>query len=351
MKLTRLLLLLIPSALLAQETTEVVSKTVEKKLRLPGELLPFELVDLHARINGFVEKIDADRGSIVKSGQLLVQLSAPEMQAQLLEIEAKALAIEAQKAEADAKVLGAQAYFERLQEAAKTPGVIAGNEVVQAEKAVQAARAVAAANGSSAKAQRAQSASVIKMMEYLQIHAPFNGIITQRYVHPGALAGPATGPLLRLENVARLRLVVSVPESEVGGIVRGARVPFTIPGGQPGSGVIARISRSLDPKTRTMPVELDVENGAGLFAPGMYPETVWPVKKPRPSLMVPPTAVVTTTEKVFVIRATGGKAEYVPVSKGAAQGDLLEVFSQDLKSGDRVVKRASDEIRAGSALR
>ena len=350
MKPTRLLLFLIPCALLAQETTEVVSKTVEKKLRLPGELLPFEQVDLHARINGFVEKVEVDRGSAVKTGQLLVQLSAPEMQAQLLEIEAKALAIEAQKAEAEAKLLGAQALHDRLKEAAKTPGVIAGNEVVQAEKAVDAARAVVNANASSAKAQRAQSASITKMMEYLQIRAPFNGVITQRFVHPGALAGPSTGPVLRLENVVRLRLVVSVPESEVAGIVRGARVPFTIPGGQPGTGVIARVSRSLDAKTRTMPVELDVENGAGLFAPGMYPETVWPVKKPRPSLMVPPTAVVTTTEKVFVIRSADGKAEYVPVSKGAAQGDLLEVFSSALKAGDKVVKRASDEIRAGSML-
>ena len=351
MKLTRLLLLLLPCALMAQETTEVVSKTVERKLRLPGELLPYQHVDLHARVNGFVEKVEVDRGSTVKTGQLLVQLSAPEMQAQLLEIEAKALAIEAQKAESEAKLMAAQAFFERLNEAAKTPGVIAGNEVVQAEKAVDAARAVIRANDASAKAQRAQTASILKMMEYLEIHATFSGIITQRYVHPGALAGPATGPVLRLENVTRLRLVVSVPEADVAGIVRGARVPFTIPGGQPGTGVIARISRSLDAKTRTMPVELDVENGAGLFAPGMYPETVWPVRKPRPSLMVPTTAVVTTTEKVFVIRNDGGKAQHVPVSKGAASGDLLEVFSSELKAGDRVVKRASDEIRPGSLLK
>ena len=128
MKLTRLLLLLLPYALMAQETIEVVSKTVERKLRLPGELLPYEQVDLHARVNGFVEKVEVDRGSAVKTGQLLVQLSAPEMQAQLLEIEAKALAIEAQKAESEAKLMAVQAFYERLKEAAKTPGVIAGNE-------------------------------------------------------------------------------------------------------------------------------------------------------------------------------------------------------------------------------
>lgn len=351
MKPAKLLFAFLPCVLFAQETVEVVSKMVERKLRLPGELAPYEFVDLHARVNGFVEKVDVDRGSMVAKGQLLVQLSAPELQAQLLEIEAKALAIESQKAEAEAKMLAAEATFGRLKEASKTPGVIAGNELVQAEKGVDAAKAVIRANEASAKAQRAQSASILKITEFLQITAPFGGVITQRYAHPGALAGPATGPLLRLENVTRLRLIVAVPESEVGGIVRGARVPFSVPGGQQGTGVIARIPRVLDPKTRTMPVELDVENGAGNFAPGMYPETVWPVRRARPSLMVPPTAVVSTMEKVFVIRSADGKAEYVGVSKGAVSGDLVEVYSAELKAGDRVVKRASDEIRVGSVLK
>ena len=351
MKPANFLFALLTSALLAQETIEVVTKTVERKLRLPGELAPYEQVDLHARVNGFVERVEVDRGSMVKKGQLLVQLSAPELQAQLLEIEAKALAIESQKAEAEAKMLAAEATYGRLKEASKTPGVIAGNELVQAEKSVDAARAVIRANEASAKAQRAQSGSILKITEFLQITAPFSGVITQRFAHPGALAGPSTGPVLRLENVARLRLIVAVPESEVAGIVRGARVPFTVPGGVGGTGIIARIPRVLDSKTRTMPVELDVDNGAGNFAPGMYPETIWPVRRARPSLMVPPTAVVSTMERVFVIRNADGKAEYVTVSKGSVSGDLVEVYSSDLKAGDRVVKRANDEIRPGNLLK
>ena len=351
MKLVKILIALAPCVLLAQETVEVVTKTLERKLRLPGEFAAYETVDLHARVNGFVEKVEVDKGSMVKKDQLLVELSAPELQAQLLEIEAKAMAIESQKAEAEAKLMAVEATYERLKEASKTPGVIAGNELVQAEKVVQAGRAVIKANEAQAKAQRAQSASILKITEFLKITAPFSGVITQRYAHPGALAGPSTGPVLRLENVGRLRLIVAVPEQEVNGIVRGARVPFTVAGGGQGTGVIARIPRVLDAKTRTMPVELDVDNSGGAFAPGMYPETVWPVRHARPSMMVPPTAVVSTMEKIFVIRSRDGMAEQVPVSKGAVSGDLVEVFSSELRVGDRVVKRASDEIRPGSVLK
>ncbi len=188
------------------------------------------------------------------------------------------------------------------------------------------------------------------MLQYLEVTAPFDGVITERKVHPGALAGPTAPALLRLEQISRIRVVVAVPEVEVSGIVRGASVPFTIQGGLSGVGTVARLARSLDPRTRTMSVELDVNNASGALAPGMYAEVTWPVRKAKGSILVPPTAVVTTTEKVFVIRNNGGVAELVPVSKGAPSGDMIEVFG-NLRDGDLVVKRASDEIRPGQSLK
>ena len=167
------------------------------------------------------------------------------------------------------------------------------------------------------------------------------------------LAATASGSSLAVSSLlqdARVLVVVAVPESDVATMVRGATVPFTVAGGIAGSGVIARISRSLDPKTRTMPVELEVGNANGALSPGMYAEAVWPARRAKPSILVPPTAVVTTTEKVFVIRNTDGKAEYVPVAKGAAAGDLLEVFGA-LAAGDKILRRGSDEVRAGSPLK
>lgn len=352
-------LLLFAVSLPAQQAVEVVpvlSRSVERTVRLPGELLPYESVDLHARVTGFVERVLVDRGSVVRKGQLLVMLAAPELEAQRAEAEAKAEAIAAQRAEAEAKLVAAQSTYERLKTASATPGAVAGIEVIQAEKAVEAARALVRATEASEKAARSSTEALKRLESYLLVTAPFDGVITERNVHPGALAGPGSGagstPLLRLEQNTRLRLVVAVPEAEVAGIVKGARVPFSLPAypGETFAGVVARVARSLDPKTRTMAVELDVQNAGVRLAPGMYPEVQWPVRKARASLLVPPSSIVTTTERSFVIRVQGGRAEYVDVSRGAPAGDLVEVYGA-LRGGDRIVRQASDEIREGTALK
>lgn len=99
-----------------------------------------------------------------------------------------------------------------------------------------------------------------------------------------------------------------------------------------------------------MPVELDVANPDGRLAPGMYPEITWPVRKKRPSLLVPPSSIVTTTERTFVIRVRGGKAEWVNVTRGATVDDLVEVFGT-LNPGDEIVRRGTDEIREETSLK
>lgn len=346
-----LLSLLLASLAPAQpvEVVTVVSKTLERRSRLPGEFAPYQAVDVHARVTGYVEAVHVDRGSVVKAGDPLVTLSAPEMAAHAAESEARVQILESQKAEAEAKVVAAQSTFERVKAASATPGAVAGNELVLAEKAVDAAKAVVRSLESSQKAARAAVDAQRDLLSYLKVTAPFDGIITERYAHPGALAGKQ--PLLHLEQHGRLRLVVAVPEADVGGILRGARVPFTVPAypGETFTGVIARVARVLDPKTRTMPVELDVVNSGSRLAPGMYPEVQWPMRRARASLMVPPSAIATTTERTFVIRVNAGKAEWVDVSRGAAQGDLVEVLGP-LAAGDTVVKRPTDEIRQGSTV-
>ncbi len=113
--------------------------------------------------------------------------------------------------------------------------------------------------------------------------------------------------------------------------------------------MIARIADSMDSKTRTMPVELDVVNQQARLAPGMYPEVLWPVRIKKPSLLVPPSSVVMTMERTFVIRVRDGKAEWVNVTRGAPVDNLVEVYGP-LNPGDEIVRRGSDEIREGTAL-
>lgn len=351
------LLLAIAAAASAQtvETAPVVSKTISRSIKIPGEILPYLKVPVLARVTGFVESIEVDRGSAVRKGQSIAKLSAPELAAQIAEAEAKVVAVEAQKAEAQAKVLAAQSTYERLKTASQTPGVIAQNEVVLAEKAVEGARAQVAAIESSAQAARAAIQPLRDLQAYLDVKAPFDGVVTERMVHPGALVGPQAGganqPLVLLEQLSRLRLIAAVPEADAGAVPRGAAVTFRVPAfpGQTFRATVARAARALDPKTRTMPVELDLANPQGLLGPGMYPEIDWPVRRSKPSLMVPTTAVATTTERSFVIRVVNNRAEWVNVSKGVTQGDLVEVLGP-LAEGDLVVKRATDEIREGSAI-
>jgi RND family efflux transporter MFP subunit len=158
-------------------------------------------------------------------------------------------------------------------------------------------------------------------------------------------------PLLRLEQVSRLRLVVAVPEPNVGGIVRRARVTFTAPAfpGQVFHGTVARIGGSIDPKTRTMPVELDVQNTGGKLSPGMYPEVQWPVRMTGESLLVPASSIVTTSARSFVIRVNRGRAEWVDVRRGRSAGERVVVYG-NLAPGDPIVLNANDEIRDGSTV-
>jgi membrane fusion protein, multidrug efflux system len=337
----------------AADLVPVISKPVSRAVELPAELQPYLSVSLHAKVRGYVERVLVDRGSIVKPGELLAELSAPEMKAQIAEAESRLQAVESERVQAEAQLAAAESTADRLAQAARTPGAIAGNELVQAQKQVEAAKALVQSKQESRRAAEAALAAQKELLQYLRITAPFDGVVTERLVHPGALVGPGPDPvLLTIQQVSRLRLVVPVPEESTGGIVRGARVEFHVPAhpGRAYSGTVARVSHVLDPKTRTMPVELDVANPDGSLSPGMYPSVKWPVRSTRPALWVPRTAVVTTTERTFVIRARNGRAEWVNVTKGPAEGDLVEIHGA-LEPGDRVVRRATDEIREGAAVK
>jgi RND family efflux transporter MFP subunit len=335
------------------ELTPVIRKSVSRTIDLPGEFQPFLNVTLHSRVAGFVENVRVDRGSVVKQGDLLIELSAPEMKAQIAEAESKVQAIEADRVQAEAQLAAAESTFGRMTEAAKTPGAIAGNELILAGKQVDANKAVVNSRQQAIRAAQASVDALKTMESYLKIVAPFDGIVTDRLVHPGALVGPnPDSPLLVIQQVSKLRLTVSVPEENVGGIVPGAKVAFGVPAysGRTFSGIVARIPHALDPKTRTMAVELDVINKDQMLAPGMYPTVHWPVRSSEQALFVPKTSVVVTTERTFVIRDKDGRAEWVNVQKGPADGDLIRIIGP-LQPGDQIVKRATDEIREGTVLK
>jgi membrane fusion protein, multidrug efflux system len=332
----------------------VESQRLNTALSLPAQSNPYEAVAIFPKVTGFIEKIPVDRGSHVKAGELIVQLSAPELQAQRSQAEANLQTAQAHLAAAQAKLISDQSTYDHLSVAAKTPGVVAGNDLLAAQQITAADRAQVEAAQHGVLAAQDASRSVTQLESYLQIRAPFDGMVTERNLHPGALVGPSSGqagaqPILRIEDIGRLRLVVPVPEQYVSEVREGQSVAFTVPAypGQLFHAPIARISHNIDQNTRTMAVELDVRNAQ--ITPGTFANVQWPVQRDQATLFVPAAAITTNLQRTFVIRIRDGKAEWVDVKTGATAAGKTEVFG-DLKSGDQIVLPASDELAPGTAV-
>ena len=344
-----------PPAPIVVDCVAVVSRKLNITIPLPGELQPYEEVRIFPKVSGFVKWIGVDRGSTVKQGQLLAILIAPEIVAQKSEAEAKVASAENQRIAAEAKLAADESSWERLKEAARTPGVISDEELEVAEKAAAADRARVVALHNTADAARASLRSAAEMESYLRITAPFDGVVTKRNVHPGALVGPGGGSgtqpsMMRIEQVAHLRLVVAVPEAYVAGIQKGQSIHFTVSAfpGRTFHGTVARLADSIDVSTRTMPVEMDVWNPSLELHSGMFPSILWPVRRTAPTLFVPQSAVGRNMEQSYVIRVRDGRAEQVSVKTGGVMGDSTEIFGS-VAAGDPVALHATDELRSGTA--
>jgi membrane fusion protein, multidrug efflux system len=350
-----------PSAKAAAPAASVqVAKVISQKLaiivHLPGEIEPYEVVAIFPKVTGFVKSIAVDRGSHVKTGELIAQLEAPELVAQRSEAQSKLQAAQAQLAAAEAKVASDEGTYRHLKAAAATPGVVAGNDLFVAQKALDADRAQLKAQQDNATAAQQALEAIAQTEAYLQVKAPFDGVVTERNVHPGALVGPAGAPggavpMVRVETLSRLRVVVPVPETYAAGVPEGTKVDFTVPAfpGRTFAGTIARVAHSLDEKTRTMPVELEVTNARGELSPGTFSDVLWPVRRSYPTLFVPTSSVADTLERVFVVRVRDGKSEWVDVKTAATVDNMTEVFG-DLHEGDLIAVRGTDELRPGTSV-
>jgi RND family efflux transporter MFP subunit len=314
---------------------------ITSSLKIPGELIAFQQVDLYAKVNSFVKKLFVDVGSEVKEGELLATMEAPELGSQLAGAQSTIKSREA-------IYLASKANYDRLVETSKTPGTISPNDLEQA---------LARQNSDLAQLQAAQSAhmEILEMQNYLQIRAPFNGVITARNVNPGAYVGPAGKgselPLFNLQEQKRLRLVLSVPEAYTSYLKDKNGVSFTVKSqpGQEFKAAIKRMAGSIDSRLRSQHIEMDVINNEKKLLPGMVAEVNLPLPSNDSTFIVPKSAVVNSTESVFVIRVVNNKADRVEVRTGRENNGLIEIFG-NLKEGDVLLRAGSDEIKNGAGL-
>ena len=307
-------------------------------IAVPGELIPYQEVDLYAKIGSYVKTLLVDIGSKVTKGQLLVILDAPELNSQLGEAKSR---IQQQQA----VLFASKATYDRLYNTSKTPGTVSQNDLEQAE---------AKKNSDEANVEAAKSAykEVEANLAYLQIRAPFDGVVTQRNINLGAYVSPGgngAGPLLIIQDQKRMRLTVSIPETYTGALSNKDNVTFSV-SSMPNRKFTAKVKRlagALDQKLRAEQMEMDVYNTDQKLLPHMFAEVDIPLPSRDSAFIVPKTAVVTSTEKVFIIKVADNHLQWVDVKKGLISGDFMEVYG-DVKDGDEVVKKASEEMRSGS---
>ena len=321
------------------ETIQVEKNSISSVVKIPGQLKPFEKVDIYPKVNGFVKEMYVDRGSIVHKGQILMTLEAPEIVQQVQAAQEKWL-------QAQENINASRDRYFRLKGASKVPGSISELDLTNAQAKYQADSALVQSELANLNAVRA-------LQDYLTVRAPFDGIITERNVHPGALTGPSfkleNKPLLILEDNNILRLETFIPEAYSGNVdMSDGKVSFTTESlpGQVFTAPLSRSSHSLYDEYRSEAIEADVVNTKGTFKPGMYVEAVIKVKSPVTSMLVPSSCIVTTTEGKYVISVENHKTKYINVKEGISSDSKTEIFG-DMKGDEILLKKPSSEIKEG----
>lgn len=331
-----------PSGATGIEVITVEKGRLVSSLSMPGELVSFQQVDLYAREASFVRSIRVDVGSEVQKGQVLAVLEAPEITSRLSGAQSRLKS-------AEAVYIASKAGYERLLETSKTPGTISPNDLDQAASKM---------NSDLAQLESAKAATkeISNTLDYLTIRAPFGGVITARNVNPGAYVGSAgrgsADPLFVLQEQKHLRLVIFIPEAYSAFVKVGDEIKFSIKAlpQQPFMAKVKRMAGALDSKLRSQRVEMDVINEDGKLLPGMIAQVSIPLVGSENTFIVPKTAIVSSQENVFVIRIENDTAKWVNVETGRTAEGRTEIFGP-VRDGDVLVKKATDEIRNGAAVK
>lgn len=388
-----------PDRVVAVTVVKPERKTLHRVIEQPARVEAFEETPLVSRISGYVQKVSVDsgdrvrgprfndKGKLVEPGQVLAELSVPEMEEELkqkralvaqaeAEVEQAVAALEAAEAnittaqamvrEAEAARARALANYERWEsEYKRIDGLVqrkvideqtrdearnqhkaAGATCQEVEAKVHSAQAAAKESGAkrnkaraditSAKARvqvaRAEEGRVAALLEYSKIRAPFDGVVTRRHIHTGHFLQPSSNAAQPLFVIARtdiVRVLVEVPEADAMLIREGAsaRVRCQIIKGQEFEGKVTRSSWSFDPKSRTLRTEIDLSNPQGKLRPGMYAYVTFLAELPS-TFTLPASAVLTQGGESYCYCVENGKAVRTPVKVGAREGQLVQILNK-----------------------
>jgi RND family efflux transporter MFP subunit len=349
----------------------VQRRPVVNSLTLSGAFRPYQEVDVHSKVAGFIRKIYVDVGDHVKAGQVLAILEVPELSAQVAgakaDIQRYQDAVRGSNSEiqrAESTYTAYHAAYSRLKQASESrPGLIAEQELddsmakdKETEAQTESARAALAESQSQLVSARAELDRLSALEAYARITAPFAGVVTKRYADTGALIQAGTTsqsmPVVQLGEWSKLRLVVPVPESAVSQLQLGSAVQVHVSAmNRDFEGRVARFADALNDETRTMHTEIDVANSDGTLKEGMYAEAKIILKQQNDALTIPIQALERNNSggTVLIVDAQG-RVEERQVKLGAESSDRVEILA-GLAESDQVVIGNRGEFRAGEKVR
>jgi RND family efflux transporter MFP subunit len=343
-----------PPAAVAAANRAPLSNT----LVVAGEFLPFQEVELHAKVAGYIKHISVDIGDKVRTGQVIATLDIPEITAQVQGADAGVRQTQEQITRARSEVLRAQANYDavhsaaqRLQQASDArPGLIAQQELDDAlakDRAgaaqVDAAKSAYSATQEQLGVSKADRQHYSSMADYSRITAPFNGVVTWRYADTGSLIQAGTSnagsmPVVKVAQVDVLRLRLPVPESLAAFVKIGDQAAIRVGAtGRTFTGTVTRNTGALDSSTRSMQVEIDVPNADGKLDPGMYADVTLNIQRAGDALVVPVQAVDRSGNQPFVMLVdSSNRVQKRTVQIGVATANRVEILG-GINQGDLVI--------------
>ena len=358
----------IPSATVVAVTRGTIAHT----LKLAGQFQPYQVVDVHAKVSGYIKHIYVDIGDKVQAGQTLAVLEVPELNAQLKgtvsqfgrsKDEITRAQHEVARAESEHSAVHAD-YLRLLQASTAQPGLIAQQELDNAQSKdlstaaqIDAAKATLSGARQGADVADADRERVQDLNDYTHVTAPLSGIIVWRYADTGALiqAGTASDtqslPLVKLSQSSLLRLRLPVPEDAVSYIHEGAEVNVTVDAiHRTLVGKVVRFTRDVSLATGTMETEVDVENSDLSLTPGMYANTTLELERRNKVLLIPVQAVIRNGNQASVLMVDGGgRVQARNVALGMQGTTLVEVKS-GLNEGDKVITGGQSNYQPGEVV-
>ena len=318
--------------------TSAAPSSVSAPLTLSGELKPLSEASIFARANGYVRRWMFDIGAQVEAGQLLAELDTPEIDRELSQARAQLV-----QAEAARDLAGTTAKRWREMLAGRT---VSSQEADEKSGDLQLKKATV-------EAARANVQRLEDVAGFAKITAPFAGTITARNLDVGQLVNAGSGTeLFRLGQLARLRVFVRVPQSHARSVDVGQKAELTlteIPG-RKFAATIVRTAGAVDPASRTLLTELEVDNDKGEILAGSYAQVHLPDTRPEPTATLPSNTLVFRPDGVKIAFVAGGRIDFRTITLGRDFGHVVEILS-GLDPADQVVVNPSDSLLQGAEVR